>query len=107
WTGNVSYDEQHRPVSLNSSFLEYRDGNANNDPVCQNGCTAPELHGTCMQGHAGTAWLRTTAAVVPGETITVVFAVFDVGDSVLDSFVFLDNFRWGCDGGGAPSTVSL
>ena len=108
WTGNVSFDSQDRPVALDSDFLEYRDANAANDPVCvNNNCSAPQLHGTCMQGHAGTRWLRTTASVAPGETITMIFAVFDVGDSVLDSYAFLDNFRWGCDGGGAPSTVEV
>ena len=28
-------------------------------------------------------------------------------DSVLDSFVFLDNFRWGCEGGLPPTTIPI
>jgi hypothetical protein len=107
WTGNISFDEMGNPISLNAGFLDYRDATAANDPMCAGGCTAPELHGTCMQGHAGTKWLTTTAGVMPGETITVVFAVFDVSDSILDSYVFLDNFAWGCDGEQPPSTVPI
>ena len=62
---------------------------------------------TCMDGHGATRWLTTQATVVPGEDITVVFAIFDMGDSVLDSYVFLDNFLWGCEGGNPPSTTPI
>ena len=91
WTGNISFDEQGNPISLNAGFLDYTDG-------------APELANTCVNFNAGTKWLTSTASVVPNETITVVFAVFDLSDNILDSFVFLDNFRWGCEGG-PPSTT--
>lgn len=107
WTGNISFDEAGAPISLNAGFLDYRDANAPNDPMCQGNCSAPELHNTCMQGHAGTKWLTTTAGVQPGETITVVFAIFDMSDSILDSYVFLDNFSWGCEGDAPPSTVPI
>ncbi|MFO7564212.1 MAG: choice-of-anchor L domain-containing protein [Enhygromyxa sp.] len=107
WTGNISFDEMGNPISLNAGFLDYRDANPTNDPQCNGQCSAPELHGTCMQGHAGTKWLTTTAGVQPGETITVVFAIFDMSDSILDSYVFLDNFSWGCEGDAPPSTVPI
>ena len=42
-----------------------------------------------------------------GWGITVVFAIMDLGDSILDSYVFLDNFLWGCEGGSPPSTVPI
>ncbi|WP_106395595.1 choice-of-anchor L domain-containing protein [Enhygromyxa salina] len=107
WTGNVSFDEFGAPISLNAGFLDYRDANSDNDPDCQGGCSAPELHGTCMEGHAGTKWLTTTAGVKPGETITLVLAIFDMSDSVLDSYAFIDNFQWGCDGDQPPSTTPI
>jgi hypothetical protein len=111
WTGNVSFDEQGNPISLNAGFLDFKDAPAdplNMDPECMEfGCVAPELHGTCMQGHAGTKWLTTTASVEPGEEITVVFAIFDLNDSVLDSYAFLDNWQWGCRGDEPPSTVPI
>ena len=94
WTGNISFDEMGNPISLNAGFLDYRDDAG----------TLPALAGTCMRYHAGTKWLSTTAGVVPGEQITVVFAIFDLSDSILDSYVFLDNFQWGCDGDSKPTT---
>lgn len=94
WTGNISFDQAGNPISLNAAFLEFEDDAGN----------VAELGGSCMKYHAGTNWLTTTAPVTPGETITVVFAVMDLADSILDSFVLLDNFRWGCDGGKPPGT---
>jgi hypothetical protein len=102
WTGNVSFDEMGAPISLNAGFLDYKD--APNQFDCPNPCTAPELQGTAMQGHAGTKWLTTSAGVEPGEDFTVVFAIFDLSDNILDSVVILDNFAWNCEGG-PPITV--
>lgn len=87
WTGNISFDGAGNPISLNAGFLDYTD----------NGGNLPELAGTCMRQHAATGWLTTSAGVTGGEHITVVFAIFDLSDSNLDSYVFLDNFEWGCE----------
>ena len=94
WTGNISFDANGNPISLNAGFLDYRDDAGN----------LPEFAGTCMRQHAGTGWLSTSTGVVPGEHITVAFAIFDLSDSILDSYVFLDNFQWGCEPG-APVTT--
>jgi hypothetical protein len=102
WTGNVSFDEAGNPISLNAGFLDYKD--APNAYDCPAPCNAPELQGTAMQGHAGTKWLTTSAPVTPGETIELIFAVFDLSDGVLDTVVLLDNWLWNCDGG-PPVTV--
>jgi hypothetical protein len=109
WTGNISFDENGNPISLNAGFMDFLDADASGHPDCDigTGCTAPELDGTCMDGHGSSRWLTTEASVVPGENITVVFAIFDMGDSILDSYVFLDNFLWGCEGGNPPSTVPI
>jgi hypothetical protein len=95
WTGNISFDGAGNPISLNAGFLEYTDDDGN----------LPELAGTCMRQHAGTGWLTTTAGVVPGEDITIVFAIFDLSDSILDSYAFIDNFQWGCDPSSTPGTT--
>ena len=58
-----------------------------------------------MQGAAGSNWMHSVATVTPGENITLVFAVMDLGDSILDSYVFLDNFAGGCEGGAPPTTT--
>jgi hypothetical protein len=88
---------QGNPLSLNAAFLElYDDGGA-----------LPEFAGTCMRYSAGTRWLTTTADVVPGETIELVFAIFDLDDVNWDSFVFLDNVRWNCSDTPGPSTEPI
>lgn len=109
WTGNISFDENGNPISLNAGFMDYLDADALGHPNCPPGagCTAPELSGTCMDGHGGTRWLTTQASVNPGEDITVVFAIMDLGDSILDSYAFIDNFQWGCEGGMPPTTVPI
>jgi len=102
WTGNISFDDMGNPISLNAGFLDYKD--APNPVDCPAPCQAPELQGTAMMGHAGTRWLTTTAGVTPGETIEVVFGIFDLTDTILDTVVILDNFEWACEGGG-PVTI--
>ena len=102
WTGNISFDEQGNPISLNAGFLDYKD--ASNPHDCPAPCQAPELQGTALVGNAGTKWLSTQAPVTPGETITVIFGIFDLSDAVLDSMVILDNFEWNCEGG-PPLTI--
>ncbi len=97
WTGNISFDTNGNPISLNAGFLDFRDDNG----------SLPELDGTCMKYHAGTKWLQSVAPVTPGEQITLVLAVFDLSDSILDSYVFLDNFGWGCEGEDTPSTTPV
>jgi hypothetical protein len=94
WTGNISFDGDGNPISLNAGFLDFKDDAGN----------LPELAGTCMQQHAATNWLTTTSGVTPGEDITLVFAIFDLSDSALDSYVLLDNFEWGCDPTLVPQT---
>jgi hypothetical protein len=94
WTGNVSFDAQGAPISLNAGFLDFRDDDA----------TLPELAGTCMSGHAGTKWLSTTAPVTGGEEILLVLAIFDLSDSQLDSYVFVDDVHFGCEGGPPETT---
>lgn len=95
WTGNVSFAGGDA-ISVNSSLLVLTDP----------GFTEPMFAGTCMRGHASTGWLTTTAPVVAGEQMLLVFGVFDQVDSASDSFVFLDAFEWNCSGVPAPETHS-
>ena len=94
WTGNISFDQQGKALSLNAAFLELYD----------DGGDLPEFAGTCMRYSAGTKWLTTTADVVPGETIELVLAIFDLDDVNWDSFVLVDNFQWHCGDAGGPVT---
>ncbi|NVB38457.1 hypothetical protein G6O69_11495 [Pseudenhygromyxa sp. WMMC2535] len=103
WTGNITFDLQGNPLSLNAGFLDYKD--APNDIDCPLPCDAPELEGTGLEGHGGTQWLETTWPVTSGEEITVIFAVMDIQDNIVDSAVLLDNFRWTCFGGTKGTVV--
>jgi hypothetical protein len=91
WTGNVSFDDAMQPITAQSVFMDYRSPSDS----CRD-CRAPELEGFAMEHHAGTRWLTTKAPVVPGETIELVFAIFDLSDPTLDSMVLLDGFDWSC-----------
>lgn len=51
----------------------------------------------CPRG-AGTGWLTMTGAAVPGETVTMAVALFDLVDMTRDSTLLLDNWRWYCEG---------
>ncbi len=53
-----------------------------------------ELAGTGFETHGGTGWLTVRGNVVPGETITLRLAIWDLGDHILDSMVLIDNFKW-------------
>ena len=94
WTGNISFDPNGEALSLNAAFFEFFDEAGD----------LPQFSGTCMRYSAGTPWLTTSVSVVAGETIELVFAVFDVEDVNWDSVVLLDNVRWGCDEIGEPVT---
>jgi hypothetical protein len=102
WTGNITFDQFGSPISLNAGFLDYKD--APNFIDCPLPCSAPQLQGTGLEGHGATKWLETTWPVKSDDTITVIFAIMDIQDNIVDSAVLLDNFRWTCFGG-TPGTV--
>ena len=97
--GNISFDSQNNPVSVNIAFFD----------VCA-GCSlgTAELAGTGFDGAWGddagaTSWLKTTAPVTGGQEFTIRFAIWDTGDQAWDSTVLLDAFEWIANGG----TVSV
>ncbi len=63
------------------------------------GFESQTIMGMCS-GHGCTGWLTTQGNVVPGEEITLRFAIFEQGtvaygpDHSWDSTVLLDNFQW-------------
>jgi hypothetical protein len=97
WTGNLAFDEAGEAITQNSELVSMRD---DMDML-------PELAGTCMRGHAGSPWLRTIAPLDQGEELTLAFAIFDMSDSVIDSYAFVDNVTFGCDDVGDPATSPL
>lgn len=114
--GNISFDKNGDPVSVNNAFLEVC-GCSSGPP-----CTAGGKQFTCPLGnaglvgtgfgldsafsdHASSGWLETQAPVSPNSEITLQFAVSDSGDGVLDTSVLVDNFRWVAEPGTTVTTT--
>lgn len=111
--GNVSFDSQGNPVSVNNGFVEAcvpQTAGGKNFP-CSLGTGI--LQGTGFdevgwQGpHAATGWLNTRAPVPPGQNITIRFAIWDMGDHILDSTVLIDNVTWDVGEGEIPITTPV
>ena len=117
-SGNVSFDSNTNPVSVNIAFFDVCDP-ASVSMWAQNcffGSCPPPPNPYCPSGTAqlvgtgflewdsfgyagGTSWLKTQAPVTGGQEITVRFAIWDTGDSALDSTALVDNFQWIANGG--------
>ncbi|MDP7114384.1 MAG: MopE-related protein, partial [Myxococcota bacterium] len=102
--GNISFDGNGKPITVNSNFFVVNDCATmyNIEGFSGQGFgVVPGVSQTPCYGASGytndagaTGWLTTTAPVTPGETITLKFSVWDEGDGIYDSVVFIDNFRW-------------
>jgi hypothetical protein len=90
WTGNISFDDEGNPITVNAGFLDYKGDDEH-------------LDGFAMDGHGATRWLTTNVGVVPGETLVLVLAVVDLSDGSYDSAVLIDDIRWTCSD--APPTT--
>ena len=94
YTGNVTFiiDENMEAQPLTVTALT-----ANN--LIKFGPSDPHLNGTGYDGVGGaTEWIRTVGPVLPHETITVSFTVFDKVDAEINTALALDNFHWNCGG---------
>ena len=101
--GNVAFDQSGNPISVNNSLLQVCDpqnAGGKNFP-CPLGSTSLQGTGfgadTAGSNHAATGWLVTTVNVDPslkGKDITLLFAVWDSGDGILDSTAIIDNVTW-------------
>lgn len=107
--GNISFDKTGGPVNVNSGFFEVctpGTSGSGKSFACPLGTS--ELAGTGFEGDGAqdgaTSWLETKAPVVPGETITLQFVVWNTGDHILQTTVLLDNFLWDAAPSTAPST---
>jgi hypothetical protein len=92
-SGNVSFDKQNNPVSVNVAFFDVCAGCALGDA---------ELAGTGFDSWddaGGTGWLKTQAPVTGGDEVTIRFAIWDTGDTAWDSTALVDNFQWVANGG--------
>ena len=97
--GNISFDSKGNTISVNAGFLQVCTPQqaSNGQPfACALGTS--QLQGTGFDqdtNSAATGWLQTTSPVPkPGDDITLLFAIWDSGDGILDSTVLLDNFSF-------------
>jgi hypothetical protein len=118
--GNISFDMNHHPVSVNIGYFDVCDGNKTRFAShCTSGsgftCPTPpspycplgvaQLMGTGFdtwyyKGAAGaTRWLESQAPAAPGTIITILFAIWDAGNGEYDSTVLIDNFQWNATAG--------
>jgi hypothetical protein len=102
FTGNASFDETGASITVDNVLF---------DTTCASAATCdPDLAGTgfddTTNGGGTTHWLQTATPVVPGETITLTFRIYDSGDGILDSAVVVDNlvFNDGVIEGGPGTT---
>lgn len=86
--GNISFDNEGNPISINNVLL---DPSATTELV---GTGYDLVDGGGDPDGGTTGWLTTTVPVVPGDTITLRFVIYDEGDDIYDSDVLIDNFRW-------------
>ncbi len=91
---NICFDTQGNPVSVNNGFLEVCPPGTHGGKVFDCPLGIGELAGTGFEGRGANWWLRTSAPIEPGETITLRFGVWDMGDDAYDSTVLLDNVVW-------------
>jgi hypothetical protein len=112
--GNISFDFEGNPVSVNNSFLEVCGAAGWAGPKyfsCQLG--GDQLSGTGFDEtgsngpHAATGWLQTVSPVDPGGIVKIRFAIWDVGDHVLDSSVLLDHFRFSAEEASESTTTPI
>jgi hypothetical protein len=114
--GNISFDAKNNLISVNAGFLEVCGCASAGGPPCQTtggpfACKlgSAQLLGTgfddpndltgSTENSAATGWLATTSPIQqPGADISLLFAVWDSGDGILDSTILLDNFTFDVDG---------
>ena len=105
--GNIAFDQDNNPISVNNSLLQVcsPQNAGGKNFACPLGNTT--LQNTGFEGHAATGWLTTTAPVddVRGKEITLMWAVWDQGDGVLDSTALVDDFSWSVDPASGTATT--
>jgi hypothetical protein len=100
---NICFDQNGGYISVNTKSFFTTCCQPKSGYTCPDGNAA--LAGTGYDDEGGaTAWLKTTAPVVPGETITLRFAIWDTSDQAWDSLVLMDNFQWSATPSSGPIT---
>ena len=100
---NICFDDNNNYISVNSEKF-FTVCNPKTGYTCLDGISALSGTGYNAPNAGATKWLTTTAPVVPGEIITLKFAIWDTSDNSYDSLILLDNFKWLAEPSSGPST---
>lgn len=107
--GNVAFDGNKNPISVNNAFINACNCPGNPPGTCDGGgvsftCALGKtyLAGTPFESdlanpgwtHGSTGWLRTTMPVTPGGTFRIRLVTYDSTDGNLDSSTLIDNWQW-------------
>ncbi len=118
--GNISFDSQHTPVSVDLGFFDVCDPNTASvyayrckqaggncpslpNPYCPLGPAElkdtgfdiwKQLSGKPVTAAGATRWLTSQAPVKGGDEVTIRFAIWDTGNQQYDSTALIDNFQW-------------
>jgi hypothetical protein len=113
---NIAFDQDGNPISVNNTYLQVCNpgtygGRTFTCPLGAGDLADTGFEGTspCNDGKpaAATGWLQTSGPAEPGSVITLLFAIWDTSDGILDSLVLLDNFRWTLEERTVPETVPV
>lgn len=104
--GNIAFDQDGNPISVNNSLLQVCEPSEEtptpfpcplgNELLAGTGFDHSGGFGPDEPG-GGTGWLTTSAPVKPGSEITLLFSIWDSGDTSLDSTVLIDDFQFSLD----------
>ncbi len=99
YTGNVTFIDG-QPMTVTALWpIDFQgECDFDGDPNC-NQSGDEHLAGTGHIDDGGaTGWYKATGGIHPGETFTLTFGIFDMGDSDFDTTALLDNWQWDCEG---------
>lgn len=105
--GNISFDQDNNPISVNNSLLQVCKPQQAGGKNFKCPLGPSTLTGTGFEQHAATGWLTTTAPVdtLRGKEMTILWAIWDQGDGVLDSTALVDDFSWSVDAADGTQTL--
>ncbi|MBK7584040.1 MAG: putative metal-binding motif-containing protein [Myxococcales bacterium] len=96
-SGNIAFDGEGNPVSVNNAYLRACKAQSAGGKQFDCPLGVGLLDKTGFDQSAATGWLVTQSPVTPRSIVTLRFAIWDMGDAVLDSTVLLDNLRFSPD----------
>jgi hypothetical protein len=121
--GNISFDGQGNPISVNNAFLDVC--GCPSGPPCGAPPSQVKKQFDCAFGQTGvvgtdfddddgtvagwtngsTGWLRTSAPVEPGKPFKIRFVTYDSSDGKVDSSTLIDNWQWSAKPGSVETIV--